>query len=73
MLKIGYDADFVIWDPQATFTVDKPNIYHKNKVTPYEGWTLKGVVRKTILRGDTIFDDGLVSPKATGCFLLNKK
>lgn len=28
----GFDADFVIWDPQALIKIDEPIILHKNKV-----------------------------------------
>ena len=52
----GFDADLVVLDPDASFTVHPSNIYHKNKVTPYEGKTLQGVVRRTYLRGRLIYD-----------------
>lgn len=28
----NFDADFVIWDPNAVFTINESNILHKNKV-----------------------------------------
>lgn len=28
----GYDADFVIWDPEALIKIDESIILHKNKV-----------------------------------------
>lgn len=57
-LKVGYDADFVIWNPNETFKIDESMIYHKNKITPYIGKTLRGKVHKTVLRGKVIFEDG---------------
>jgi allantoinase len=33
-------------------------LYHRHKLTPYEGKTLSGVVKKTFLRGRKIYDDG---------------
>ena len=43
---MGYDADFVIWSPEETFTVTTGDIQHKNKITPYLDMQLYGVVHK---------------------------
>ena len=43
---MGYDADFVIWSPEETFTVTTGDIQHKNKITPYLDMQLHGVVHK---------------------------
>ncbi len=48
----------VIWDPNASFSVTKENVLHKNKLTPYIGWELRGVVHETIVRGKTVFKNG---------------
>ncbi|CAG8432748.1 7075_t:CDS:10 [Diversispora eburnea] len=55
-IKVGYDADFVIWAPEETFTVLTDIIQFKNKVTPYEGKVLYGVIKKTIVRGNIVYD-----------------
>ena len=55
-LQPGHDADFVIWDPDARFTLTRDMIRHKHKVTPYEGKTLDGVVHATFVRGRKIHD-----------------
>lgn len=52
----GYQADFVIWNPEAKHTIDKKDILHKNKLTAYEQQTVYGVIEQTILRGEVIFD-----------------
>jgi len=54
----GYDADLVIWDPEASFTVEPERLHHRHKLTPYAGRTLYGVVKRTVLRGETIYQDG---------------
>ena len=54
----GYDADLVVWDPEASFEVDPAKLLHRHKITPYAGRTLFGVVRRTLLRGETVYDDG---------------
>ncbi|MCF6319089.1 MAG: allantoinase AllB [Proteobacteria bacterium] len=52
----GYQADFVIWNPETQHTIDKKDILHKNKLSAYEQHTVYGVVEQTILRGEVIFD-----------------
>jgi allantoinase len=53
----GYDADLVIWDPDAEFTVDRAALYHRHPVTPYHGARLRGRVHTTFLRGEVIYRD----------------
>ncbi len=55
-IEAGHDADFVVWRPEASFTVTTECILHKNKVTPYAGQTLFGVVTATYLRGEQCLD-----------------
>ena len=56
-LAVGADADIALLDPEATWTVSVEDALHKQKWTPYEGKTITGRVRRTIRRGETIFDD----------------
>jgi allantoinase len=53
----GHDADLVIWNPEATFTVTAEMIHHRHKITPYEGRQLYGVVEMTFLRGRKVFEN----------------
>ncbi len=57
-IALGHDADLVIWDPEAEFTVHPSSLQHRHPVTPYAGCRLKGVVRTTLLRGEVVFDRG---------------
>src|SRR5215471_8762629 len=50
----GYDADFCIFAPDESFTVDPARLHHRHPVTPYKGHRLQGVVRGTILRGEPV-------------------
>ncbi|HXN25009.1 MAG TPA: allantoinase AllB [Candidatus Dormibacteraeota bacterium] len=54
----GYDADLVVWDPDATFGVDAAVLHHRHKLTPYSGQMLRGVVQATFLRGQKIYEKG---------------
>ena len=50
-IAAGFDADLVIWNPEAEFRVEGANLHHRHKVTPYAGLLLNGVVEATWLRG----------------------
>uniref|UniRef100_A0A668AAR0 allantoinase n=1 Tax=Myripristis murdjan TaxID=586833 RepID=A0A668AAR0_9TELE len=69
-LAPGYDADLVIWDPERDFEVKEDSIHHKNKLTPYLGLTLQGVVCATILRGRLVYREGSFFPEPLGKHLL---
>ena len=53
----GYVADFCVFAPDDAFVVDPEQLHHKNRVTPYAGRPLAGVVRTTWLRGARIGDE----------------
>ncbi|WP_432936176.1 allantoinase AllB [Kribbella sp. CA-253562] len=53
-IEPGRDADFCVFAPDEAFVVDPGALQHKNAVTPYAGWPLAGVVRRTWLRGRPI-------------------
>ncbi|NEA07004.1 allantoinase AllB [Streptomyces sp. SID10692] len=57
-IEAGRDADFAVLAPEATFTVDPAELFHRNQVTAYAGKTLHGVVRSSWLRGVRIALDG---------------
>ena len=53
----GYDADFCVFAPEETFTVDPARLHHRHPGDALCGPPLHGVVRGTILRGEPV-DDG---------------
>src|SRR2546421_6298161 len=57
-IKPGADADIVIWNPETEIHITPEMIHHRHKVTPYAGETLSGVVEKTFLRGQMVYDGG---------------
>jgi allantoinase len=71
-LEKGFDADIVVWNPEKEFTIDAEHIYFKNKITPYAGMNLRGVVEATFVRGEKVYTNGNFSDKAAGEFLTGK-
>jgi len=55
-LAVGFDADFCVFDESAEWTVEPSTMLFRNKCSPYQGRTMTGMVKKTILRGQVIFD-----------------
>lgn len=50
-LEPGSPADFVLFDPDAEWTVDPERFHSKGRNTPFGGWTLKGRVLATAIGG----------------------
>jgi allantoinase len=69
-IAIGGDADIVIWNPEKTFLVEPKMLHHRHKLTPYSGRNLTGVVEKTFLRGQKIYDAGVFAREPSGLLLL---
>ncbi|MFG2474761.1 allantoinase AllB [Streptomyces fagopyri] len=57
-IQAGHDADFAVFAPDETFTVDPAALEHRNRVTAYAGKTLSGVVKSTWLRGRRVMSEG---------------
>ncbi|MBI3006359.1 MAG: allantoinase AllB [Ignavibacteriales bacterium] len=68
----GHDADFVVWNPEESFTVEPSVTFHRHKVTPYEGKILFGKVEKTYLRGELAFEKGSIVGRQRGSVLYGK-
>lgn len=57
-LQPGADADLVVVDLDKEWTLSADQLFYKNKHSAYVGYTFKGSVERTILRGVTIFQAG---------------
>jgi allantoinase len=53
-----FDADFVVFDPEAEFTATEVHLPYRHRVSPYLGEKLRGVVKATYLHGNCVFADG---------------
>lgn len=54
----GYDADLVIFDPDAEFNISSATLHETAGWTPYEGLQLHGRPQTTIVRGQKVVDKG---------------
>jgi len=72
-IEVGYDADLVVFDPDAELVVDAGRLYDRPASTPYQGRRLRGVVRRTYLRGAKTCENGTASPEARGSLLLRRQ
>lgn len=61
-ITLGNDADIILVDPNASYTIKEENLYYQNKHTAYDGRTVNCRVTKTIVRGNVVFDvnEGIV-------------
>ena len=65
-IEAGFDADFVVFDPDAEFIVTGDRLYQRHAVSPYLGEKLQGVVHRTYLRGEAVFCEGEFPGEVTG-------
>ena len=74
-LVVGMDADICVFDDAAEWIVEPSTMLFRNKVSPYQGQKLRGVVRETWLRGERIFtrDAGFKDDLPSGELLLEKR
>jgi allantoinase len=71
-LKIGNDADIVIWNPDANDLVKAENIFFRYKISPYIAQMLNGQVLETIVNGATVYENKSIQNKNKGKWLLQK-
>jgi allantoinase len=65
-IAAGYDADFVVFEPENEFLVSKDRLHYRHPISPYLGEKLSGVVKATYLRGKLVFRDGEFPGEAIG-------
>ncbi len=60
-LSEGAAADICIFDPEATWRLDRDKLFSKSKNTPWHGRELTGKVTHTIKGGRVVFSDGEIT------------
>lgn len=66
VLAPGYDADVVIFDPHARWTIQAGELSEQCGWSPYEGLEITGRTVSTILRGEVIVEAGRFTGRKGG-------
>ena len=74
VIKIGSDADLVIYDPSPDGLIKAKNLHMSTDFNPFENMEVKGKVELTILRGKVIVErDVFKGNKGGGKFVKGKR
>jgi allantoinase len=65
-IAVGKDADFTLVELKAEEVIGPESLHYRHKQSPYVGRTLRARVRRTFLRGQTIFEDGKFADRPMG-------
>ena len=65
-IAVGKDADFTLVDLKAAEVVAAETLHYRHRQSPYIGRHLRGRVRRTFLRGQTIHEDGKFAARPIG-------
>ena len=65
-IREGYDADLVLVDLKAPYTVSKENILYKCGWSPFEGHTFPSSVVTTFVNGNKVYHNGKVVTDVKG-------
>jgi dihydroorotase len=65
-IRVGSDADFTVVDMKKKGVIKVDELHSKNKVTPFDGFAVKGMPVATIVRGQIVMRDGKVDGAPAG-------
>jgi allantoinase len=65
-LQPDRDANFILFDTEATFTVTPDKLHYRHAISPYMGETLRGAVKATYLRGEPVYHEGIFASTPRG-------
>jgi allantoinase len=65
-LEAGRDANFVVFDTNAKFTVTADRLHYRHPISPYLNEDMRGVVKATYLRGEAAYQEGNFAVTASG-------
>jgi allantoinase len=63
-IAIGSDGDLTIVDPNAESVIRSEGLHSRSKVTPFEGFRVRGMPVYTVVRGEVVMEKGEVREDA---------
>jgi allantoinase len=72
-IEAGSYADLALVDLNATQFVRLESLFQRHRITPYLGMELRGVVGKTIRRGEVIYSEGTITARTPGSLVRPKR
>lgn len=57
-IAVGMDADVLLWDPKAEYTIQAATQVMNTDYSMFEGWTVQGNAAKVWSRGALVVEDG---------------
>jgi allantoinase len=73
-IRIGADADLVLWDLDLEWVVSRDRLFSRHPWTPLEGRTIRGSVEATTRRGELVYREGqLYGEPGSGEFLTSSR
>ena len=58
-IQLGADADLVVWDPDAQWTITVDRMSSEIDYTMFEGWDVQGRADVVMQRGKVVVNDGV--------------
>ncbi len=55
-IPLGED-DYAIWDLETETVIDPEQFLSKGKATPFKGWKINGICKKTVMNGITVYEE----------------
>jgi len=73
VIEPGAYADLAFVDLSNSQLVKEESLFQRHRITPYLGMKLRGVIRKTIRRGEVIYADGTITAQTNGRLIKPKR
>jgi allantoinase len=68
-IAVGNHADLTLVDLNRWHYLEPEHLFQKHRLSPYAGYRFRGEIRRTMLRGNTIFENGKITAQAGGQLL----
>jgi len=70
LIQVGSDADLTIVDLKKEDKIRAERLHSKSRVTPFDGWMVKGIPVYTVVKGNVVMEKGEIVGEPKGEILL---